>query len=54
MRFDSEGFVGAVVIDGGPFADTAVGRCIVNQFRTVRVPAFSGGSIMLGRSFTID
>ena len=38
---------------GGKFAGTSVGSCVASVFRRARIPAFSGGSVTLSRSFRI-
>jgi hypothetical protein len=37
----------------GKFAGTPVGDCIATQFRTVKVPAFTGDPVTVGKSFVI-
>jgi hypothetical protein len=37
----------------GPFAGTSVGRCVASVFRGVHVPPFGGGSVTVGKSFSI-
>jgi hypothetical protein len=54
ITFAPCGDVHEVVLESGPFAGTLVGACIIGKLRAVRVPPFSGGSITVGRSFTID
>jgi predicted Zn finger-like uncharacterized protein len=54
ITFAPNGTVSAAVIDSGPFAGTPVGGCIVGKFRGPHVPPFSGGSITVGKSFTIN
>lgn len=54
VTFSPSGVVSSAIVDGGPFQVTAVGACISARFRTVRVPAFDGGSVAVGRSFVIS
>ena len=48
------GEVRSVVVDVSPFAGTAVGDCIAEQFRKVRVPPFAGGDVKIGKVFSIN
>ena len=52
VTFSPDGSVKSVSVSP-PFAGTAVGQCVVNAFRGARVPAFSGSSITLPKSFQI-
>ncbi|HYP76251.1 MAG TPA: serine/threonine-protein kinase [Polyangiaceae bacterium] len=52
VTFSPDGPVKSVTVSA-PFASTAVGQCVANVFRGVRVPAFSGSSITLPKSFQI-
>jgi len=52
VTFSSDGPVSAVSITA-PFAGTPVGNCIQTVFRSVHVPAFSGSSVTLNKSFRI-
>ena len=54
ITFAPNGSVSAAVIDSGPFAGTPVGGCIVGKYRSPHVPAFGGGAITVGKSFTIN
>jgi hypothetical protein len=36
-----------------PFAGTAVGACIASHFKRVKVPAFQGAPVTLGKNFVI-
>ena len=54
ITFAPNGSVSAAVIDSGPFNGTPVGGCIVGKFRGPHVPAFGGGPITVGKSFTIN
>ena len=52
VTFSPEGPVKSVTVSP-PFAGTAVGQCVVSAFRNAHVPAFSGSSITLPKSFQI-
>ncbi len=54
ITFAPNGSVSAAIVDGGPFPGTPVGGCIAGKFRGAHVPAFSGGSVTVGKSFTIN
>jgi serine/threonine protein kinase len=52
VTFSTEGPVSAVNVPA-PFAGTPTGSCIQTVFRNVRVPAFSGSSVTVNKSFRI-
>jgi eukaryotic-like serine/threonine-protein kinase len=52
ITFSPEGPVASVGLSA-PFAGTPVGSCIQTVFRAVHVPAFSGSSVTLSKSFRI-
>ncbi|MCA9584271.1 MAG: hypothetical protein KC657_02830, partial [Myxococcales bacterium] len=54
VTFAPNGSVASAAVDGGPFPGTAVGGCIAGRYRGARVPAFSGGPVRVGKSFTIN
>lgn len=54
ITFGPDGSVSSAVVDGGPYPGTPVGGCIAGKFRGARVPAFSGGPVSVGKSFTIN
>lgn len=54
ITFSPDGSVSSAVVDSGPFPGTPVGGCIAGKFRAARVPAFSGGPVSVGKSFTIN
>ena len=54
ITFAPNGAVSSAVVDGGPFPGTPVGGCIAGKFRGAHVPAFSGGPVSVGKSFTIN
>ena len=54
ITFAPNGSVSNVTADQPPFAGTAVGGCVAAKFRAARVPAFSGGSVKVGKSFSIN
>jgi hypothetical protein len=54
ITFAPNGSVSSAVVDGGPFPGTPVGGCIAGKFRGAHVPAFGGGPVSVGKSFTIN
>lgn len=54
VTFSPGGAVSSVDVDAAPYAGTGVGGCVAGRFRGARVPAFSGGSVTVGKSFNIN
>lgn len=54
VTFDPSGSVSSAVVDSGPFPGTPVGGCIAGKFRGAHIPAFSGGPVSVGKSFSIN
>jgi predicted Zn finger-like uncharacterized protein len=54
VTFAPNGSVTSAVVDSAPFAGTPVGGCIAGKFRGARVPAFSGGNVTVGKSFSLN
>jgi predicted Zn finger-like uncharacterized protein len=54
VTFSPDGSVSSAVVDGGPFPGTPVGGCIAGKYRGARVPAFAGGPVSVGKSFTVN
>ena len=54
ITFAPNGSVSKSDVDGGPFPGTPVGGCIAGKFRSAHVPAFGGGPVSVGKSFTIN
>ena len=50
----TDGGVSSVHADKAPYADTIVGACIEEKFRGVRVPAFEGPPVTLGKQFRVE
>ena len=53
VTFSSSGRVTSATVVSGPFGGTAVGGCVASTFRRARVPAFSGDSQTVAKSFRI-
>lgn len=54
LTFSPDGRLSTAVAEGAPFARTPVGACVVRKFGGVRVPAYSGGDVTVGKSFTLN
>lgn len=52
--FAPNGSVKSATVDSSPFEGTPVGGCIAGKFRAAHVPAFSGGEVKVGKSFTLN
>lgn len=50
--FQPSGVASSVEVDP-PYAGTASGACVVQRYRGVTVPAFSGGQLVVGKTFTL-
>jgi hypothetical protein len=53
VTFGPSGRVQSVVVEG-KLAGTAVGDCVVGQFRNVKIPAFSGNSVTVSKAFNVS
>lgn len=53
VTFAPSGRVTSATVAGAPFAGTSVGGCVAAAFRRSTVPAFSGSSLAVSKSFTI-
>ncbi len=54
VTFAPSGSVTNAVVEGPPFAGTAVGGCVAAKFRGARVPAFAGAPITVKKSFSLN
>lgn len=54
ITFAPSGSVSSAVVDRGPYPGTPVGGCVAGKFRSAHIPAFSGGPVSVGKSFTIN
>jgi predicted Zn finger-like uncharacterized protein len=52
VTFQSNGSVSAIDV-APPFSGTTIGACVAQRYRAATVPAFSGGALTVGKSFTI-
>jgi hypothetical protein len=48
------GKVTHAVVDSPPFARTKIARCIAKAYRKIRLPAFKGDPVVLGKKFRIE
>lgn len=54
LTFDLSGNVSSAVLDQGTtIAGTPDGDCVVAQYKAIRVPAFGGTPVRVGKSFTL-
>ena len=53
VTFSTSGRVTSATVVSGPFGGTAVGGCVASTFRRARVPAFSGDSQTVAKSFRV-
>lgn len=53
VTFAPSGRVTSATVSGPPFAGTPTGGCIASQFRSARVPEFTGEAVTVSRSVTI-
>ena len=53
VTFERSGVAGSVVIDGGDYPKTPVGKCIAERYRSARVPSFAGDARKIGKSFSL-
>jgi predicted Zn finger-like uncharacterized protein len=53
VTFATSGRVTSAKVVSGPFGGTSVGGCVARKFRSARVPAFSGSSTTVAKSFSI-
>ncbi len=53
VTFAPSGRVTSANVVSGPFGGTSVGGCVARAFRSARVPAFSGSSTTVAKSFSI-
>lgn len=44
----------SAIVDSPPFANTKVGKCIAKAYEKVRVPAFKGDAVTLGKKFKLE
>lgn len=54
MVFAPDGGVSSVHVDRSAFEDTLVGICVAERFRGVRVPAFEGPAVPVGKWFRLE
>jgi hypothetical protein len=54
ITFETTGIPSNVVVDRGVPGSTRAGRCVATKYMQVRVPAFTGTSIRVGKNFHID
>ena len=51
--FEPTGIVSAVELVDGPFQGTATGGCILQRFRSARVPPFAGSAVPANKTIMV-
>jgi predicted Zn finger-like uncharacterized protein len=54
VTFEPNGTASAAFVDTATFAATTTGRCIAQAYRSAKVPPFSGSSLSVGKTFSLD
>lgn len=54
ITFLPNGTASAVQIDKGPWIGTPVAKCLAKEFKKVKVPAFKGDAITVGKVFHFE
>lgn len=54
VTFAPSGNATTANVEGPPFAGTSVGGCVAARFRAAHVPPFSGGTVTVHKSFSIN
>jgi hypothetical protein len=53
LTFEPGGTIKEAVVDGGPFVGSPVAGCIASAFKKIRVPAYDGSAVVVGKTFSI-
>ncbi len=54
VTFATDGAASNAVVDKGPMIGTPVQRCIEGKYKAVKVPAFKGSPVQVGKSFRFE
>ena len=54
ITFGRDGVAQTAKIDKGPWVGTPVAKCMAKEFKKVKIPAFKGDAVTLGKSFQFD
>lgn len=54
VKFTASGVAAEAVVDKGPWLKTPVAKCIAAEFKKVKVPAFTGDDVRVGKSFRFE
>ena len=54
ITFQPGGPADRALIDKGPWVGTPVGKCMAKEFKKVKVPAFKGEPVTVGKSFKFE
>jgi hypothetical protein len=52
VTFGTDGTIASVTLEP-PFADNEVGRCVVREIQRVSLPAFTGDSVLVAKTFEV-
>lgn len=52
--FATTGAVSAVTVNGPPYAGTPSAACVAQKLRGIRIPAFCGSPVRIGKSFMLN
>jgi hypothetical protein len=54
VKFTPAGRATAAVVDKGPMVGTPSAKCIAKEFKKATIPAFSGETVQVGKSFRFE
>jgi hypothetical protein len=54
VTFAPSGEAVAAIVSGAPFANTLEGQCMAGKFRTLHVPPFTGGEVIVRKSINFQ
>ncbi len=54
ITFLPSGKVSQAKVDGGPFAQSAVGKCVTDAYAKATIPPFAGPPVKVGKTFYVD
>ena len=54
VKFAPAGTATEATVDKGPLVGTPVAKCIAKEFKKVKIPAFAGEVVQVGKSFRFE
>jgi hypothetical protein len=54
VKFMPAGGAADAIVDKGPFMGTPTAKCIAKEFKKAKVPAFSGDTVQVGKTFKFE